>query len=235
MNQIQGQGSSRKLAGLFNVVIVGIVLVLLLEVIAQLLPPHYSPISQSESDLAVGPYGFFMAAGFAMGGLLLLTFLVGFTRVIPRAAQSRAGIVLLTIAAIGKLIITFAATDLTERPQTIHGVIHALAAVISFFCGALGLLLFTRAMRHDARLRPASGVLIGLASVTLIWTVLVLVTLAVSSRIEVWGLLERIATGLYLLWVLLVSLRLRHLPALEGSTIAQRVVSSSAEEILGQW
>jgi len=37
--------------------IVGIVFYVILDVIAQLLPPHYSAHSQAESDLAVGPYG----------------------------------------------------------------------------------------------------------------------------------------------------------------------------------
>jgi Protein of unknown function (DUF998) len=233
MNQIQEQDrGSGKRRVLFDVVIGGIVLLVLLEVIAQLLPPHYNPLSQSESDLAVGPYGFVMASGFAVGGLLLLLFIAGFTRVIPKEAQSRAGLVLLTIAAIGKLIITFAATDLTARPHTIHGTIHALAAAVSFFCGALGLLLLTHAMRRDTRLHLASGALMGLASVTLIWTMIVLATLVVSSRIGVWGLFERLATGLYLLWVLLVSLRLRHLPSREEATMQKTYLSP--EEMIRQ-
>ena len=41
----------------FTITIVGIVVYALLNVIAQLLPPHYSPITQAISDLAVGPYG----------------------------------------------------------------------------------------------------------------------------------------------------------------------------------
>ncbi len=84
--------------------IVGIVLVVLLEVHVQLLPPHYSPLSQSESDLAVGPYGFLMALGFAVGGMLLLLFIAGFVRAVPKEAQSRGGLILLGVAAITLLI-----------------------------------------------------------------------------------------------------------------------------------
>jgi uncharacterized membrane protein len=85
--QTQGRGTSR-LHLLFGAVIASIILVVLLEVIVQLLPTHYSPISQSESDLAVGPYGFLMALVFAIEGVLLLLFIAGFVRVVPKEAQS---------------------------------------------------------------------------------------------------------------------------------------------------
>jgi hypothetical membrane protein len=41
----------------FTITIVGIAVYVVLNVIAQLLPPHYSPLRQAMSDLAVGPYG----------------------------------------------------------------------------------------------------------------------------------------------------------------------------------
>jgi len=40
----------------YSVALVGVVLYLVLDAIAQVLPPHYNPLSQAESDLAVGPY-----------------------------------------------------------------------------------------------------------------------------------------------------------------------------------
>lgn len=234
MKQIQGQQRGTGMSQLlFAAVMVGIVLFVLLEVGVQLLPPHYSPLSQSESDLAVGPYGFLMALGFAIGGVLLLLFIAGFVRVIPKEAQSRSGLVLLAIAAICKLIIVFAQTDLTARPHTIHGAIHALAAVISFFCGALGILLLARALRHDPYVRPSPRFLIGLASITFAWTVIVIATLVVASQIGIWGLLERIATALYLLWVFIVSLGLWRSASLEGIT-EQSVFPSFSEEIVNE-
>ncbi len=206
-SQIQIRETNR-LHLLFGAVIVGIVLFVLLEVIVQLLPPHYNPISQSESDLAVGPYGFLMALNFVIAGVLDLLFLVAFMRVIPKQAQSRSGLILLGFAAICKLIIAFAATDLTSRPHTIHGTIHAIVALVSFFCAALGELLLARALRHDSTVRLPQRFLVGLASVTLVWSLIVIVTVVVSTQIGVWGLLERIATSLSFLWILIVSLGL---------------------------
>ncbi len=235
MKEIQGQKrETRGLHLLFGAAIVGIVLFVLLEVIVQLLPPHYNLLSQSESDLAVGPYGFLMATGFAIGGILLLLFIAGFTRVIPKEAQSRGGLVLLVIAALCKLIIVFAQTDLTARPHTIHGAIHALAAVISFFCGALGILLLARALRHDQFVRLPRRLLLGLSIVTFIWTIIVIGTLAVAAQIGVWGLFERIATALYLLWVLIASLNLWHARALAEASEPDNVLYPSGE-IASRW
>jgi hypothetical membrane protein len=228
--QIQGKGAS-SLRLLLGAVIVGIVLFVLLEVIVQLLPPHYNPISQSESDLAVGSYGFLMDLGFAIGGLLTLIFVAAFTRVIPKQGQSRSGLILLGVAAICKLIIAFVATDLTSPPQTIHGTIHAIVALVSFFCGALGVLLLSRSLRHVSNVSPSPRFLVGLAIVTLVWSVLVIVTVVVSARIGVWGLLERIATGLYLLWVLIVSLGLWRSPSLEGTPEQKTFPYSSGENL----
>lgn len=193
---------------LFGTVMGGIILSILLEVIAQLLPPHYNAISQAESDLAIGPYGFLMNINFALRGILYLIFLVAFMRAIPKQGQSRSGLILLAISALGKLIIAFAVTDLTPRPETIHGIIHTLAALISFFCGGLGLLLLSRSLRHAPNVRPSPRFLVGLAIVTLIWSIIVILTVVVSSKIGVWGLLERIYTLLFFWWIFIVSLGL---------------------------
>ena len=228
--QVQRRGTSRPHL-LLGMVIVGIMLFVLLEVIVQLLPPHYNPLSQSESDLAVGPYGFLMALGFAIGGVLTFLFVSAFMNVVPKQGWSRSGLMLLDVAAICKLIIAFVATDLTSSPQTIHGTIHAIVALISFFCGALGVLLLSRSLRHVLDVRPAPRFLIGFAIVTFVWSVLVIVTVVVSAQIGIWGLLERIATGLYLLWVLIVSLGLWHIPSLE-KTPERRTFSHASKETL---
>ena len=60
----------------YAVVIVAIVVYVILDVIVQLLPPHYNPISQAESDLAVGPFGYIMAVNFLNQGLFVFTIFV---------------------------------------------------------------------------------------------------------------------------------------------------------------
>lgn len=211
-SQVQERETSTSLL-LLAIVLAGIVFSILLEVATQLLPPHYNPISQPESDLAVGPYGFLMDINFALRGVLYLIFLVVFVKAIPKKGQSRSGLILVGISAIGKLIIAFAVTDLTPRPETIHGIIHTLAALISFFCSGLGVLLLSRSLRHVSHVRPSPRFLVGLATVTLIWSIIVVLTVVVSSKIGVWGVLERIYTLLFFLWIFIVSLGLWNYPS----------------------
>lgn len=227
MKQFQLQEREiNRLRFLFDTVNVAIVISLLLEVTIQLLPPHYNPISQAESDLAVGPYGFLMNINFVIRGLLGLVFLVAFVRAIPKVARSRSGQILMGIAAIGKLLIAYFVTDLTSPPQTLHGLIHALVALTSFFCGALGELLLARSLRHDPNARNYQPMLKGLAIVTLIWSVVVIGTVVVSSRIGVWGLFERIYTVLFLSWMVIFSLGERKYPSI-GVIPEQRTFSNS--------
>jgi len=76
-------------AKLFWAVIPGIVLYLILDVVAQLLPPHYSPITQAESDLAVGKYGFIMTINFLNRGVLSLLFIFAFLQTLDLIGVAR--------------------------------------------------------------------------------------------------------------------------------------------------
>src|SRR6185437_3342848 len=110
---------------------VGIVLYVILDVIAQLLPPHYSPIRQPESDLAVGPYGWVMALNFVVRGLLSFALIAALIKGAPEAIRSRAGLVLLGIWAVGALLLAAFPTDVGGGKVTLHGAIHLLVAVIA--------------------------------------------------------------------------------------------------------
>lgn len=54
----------------------GAVVYVALDVVAQLLPPHYGPVRQAESDLGVGPFGWVMSVNFIVRGLLTACALV---------------------------------------------------------------------------------------------------------------------------------------------------------------
>jgi hypothetical protein len=197
-----------------EIVMMGIVLLAALEVLVQLLPPHYNPITQSESDLAVGPYGFLMAGNFALRGVLYLLFIAAYVQVVPLAGQSRSGLVLLVLAAIGKIIIAFAPTELTARPTTLHGTIHAIAALGSFFCGALGSVLLARALRRMPHFDPPAQRLLRLAEVICAWSLVVIGTVAIADRIGIWGVGERVLTLLFFAWIFITARELQgHLTA----------------------
>ena len=133
-------------AKLFWAVIVGIVLYVILDVVAQLLPPHYSPISQAESDLAVGKCGLIMTINFLNRGVLSLLFIYAFLRTLDLAAVSssrfRAGTYLLSAWAVGAILLAIFPTDVPATPVSWHGGIHLVVAIIAFIGGAFGTLPF---------------------------------------------------------------------------------------------
>ena len=62
----------------------GVFLSLVLGRVAQLPPPHFSPITQSESDLAVGPWGVLMTINFVSRGALSLLFICALVQTLKR-------------------------------------------------------------------------------------------------------------------------------------------------------
>ncbi len=119
-----------------------IVLYVVLDAIAQLLPPHYSPIRQAESDLAVGPYGAIMTANFVVRGLLTLIFLAAFARTVAAEGISwreyRSAYVAFLVWGIGAFLLAAFPTDVPATPISWHGWIHGVVAIPVFIGGALG-------------------------------------------------------------------------------------------------
>jgi hypothetical protein len=185
-----------------------IVVYVFLDAIAQLLPPHYSPISQAESDLAVGPFGYIMTVNFLVRGLLSLSFLYGFTAATTIGRRTRLGVLFLGVWAVGAFVLAAFPTDVGTGP-TVHGTVHLVTALVAFLAGAVGILLlsvhFTEEPRLAAFRTPAL-----LLSILGFIALLAMFLGDGRPRIgdEVGGLLERIFLGLVLLWMALVSLHM---------------------------
>src|SRR5580700_3813793 len=152
MSALTDNSKRSTLRQIFIIVDVLIVLYVVLDAVAQSLPPHYSPISQAESDLAVGPYGYVMAVNFVNRGLLSLLFLYGLMRSLPSRPGLRTGFGLFGVWAVGSLILAFSPTDVSG-PATVHGVVHLVVASLAFLCAALGTLSLSRAFRRDPDLK----------------------------------------------------------------------------------
>ncbi len=205
--------SERLAANLALVAIVGIVLYIVIDVIAQLLPPHYNPISQAESDLAVGPYGYLMTINFIIRGLLSLLLLIGLARSLSAQDRSLVGLILLGVWAVGALLLALFPTDIAGSGHvTLHGLIHLFVASIAFVCGAIGefLLSLRLSASADERWRSMRIPMLTIAILALIALILLYFGSSFGLR-NIGGLLERLFLGLVLLWILLVALRLRSL------------------------
>jgi hypothetical protein len=187
--------------------VIGIALYVVLDVIAQLLPPHYSPISQAESDLAVGPYGYVMAVNFVIRGLLTFAFLLGLVGATRLGKTARVGLALLAVWGAGAFVLAVSPTDVGTM-VTVHGTIHNITAAVAFTGGAFGALLLSTHFPAEERLRPLGSPARILSALAVVMYFATLAALFLRRLSHVFGLIERLFIGLVLLWILVVALQL---------------------------
>jgi hypothetical membrane protein len=200
------------------VVLAEILLYVVLDAIAQSLPPHYNPISQAESDLAVGPYGYIMALNFVNRGVLSLIFVYVLAKTLPAQGQAtagryRTGLSLLAVWGVGALLLAIFPTDVPATPVSWHGLIHLVVATIAFLAGAVGALSLSGQFARDDALRGLAKIATPIAILAVVFCLVTLgfgfVAPHFASRIG--GLDERLFLGLELLWIAAASLYLlRH-------------------------
>ena len=185
-----------------------ILLYAVLDGVAQVLPPHYSPISQAESDLAVGPYGYVMTINFVNRGVLSLFFVFGFVGALRQAGESlgryRGGLMLLGTWGIGAFLLAAFPTDVPSTPVSWHGAIHLVVALVAFVAGGLGTLWVSLRVGSDPVLRGAKNFAAPISIVAAVSLVLLFGTLSGPTG----GLVERVFIGSVLLWELATSIYL---------------------------
>jgi hypothetical protein len=187
--------------------IIGIVLYAALDIVVQLLPPHYSAISQAESDLAVGPYGYIMTVNFVIRGLLTFVFLIGVLAATQLGRNARVGVVLLAVWGAGAYILAAFPTDV-GTVVTLHGTIHNITALVAFTGGAFGTLLLSLHLNAEDRLRRINSTARLVAALGVVMYIATFAAFFIRRLAHVFGLLERLFIGFVLLWMLVVALQL---------------------------
>jgi hypothetical protein len=200
-------------ARLFRAVILGIVLYIVLDVVVQLLPPHYSPISQAESDLAVGKFGFIMTINFLDRAVLSLLFIYAFLRTLDCArvarSQFRTGTYLLGVWAVGAILLAIFPTDVPATPVSWHGAIHLVVAIIAFIGGAFGTLAISQKLSQNRKFQGLKRIAFPLSIIVVVLLVVDLgLFFLVHLNSRIGGLTERLFLGSVLLWIGVVSLYL---------------------------
>ncbi|MDG6937677.1 MAG: DUF998 domain-containing protein [Nitrososphaerota archaeon] len=205
---------ARRARSLFVLTLALLALYVILDAVAQALPPHYSPISQAESDLAVGPYGYVMTLNFVNRGVLSLCFLFA----LALAANSsdttglrfRRGGYFFAAWAVGSLLLAAFPTDVPPTPVSWHGAVHLLLAVVAFAGAAVGALYISLGMSGNRELSRARGVAVPLAYLSaFLCAVELLGALVVPGLFAHYGgLTERLFLGSVLAWMGAVSARM---------------------------
>ena len=180
--------------------LIGLGVYVVLDVILQLLPPHYSPLRQAESDLAVGPYGIIMNVNFLLRGALTFTVLAVWRQRVAPSAWERAGEILFAIWAATSALLAFFNTDILDDPRLVphpvptwHGDLHIALALMGFIAAPLGAIALSVAW---ARVRQQSTALTVIAVLAL----LALLALVPFGHKDLGGLGERIFLFVVLLW-----------------------------------
>jgi len=183
--------------------------------------PGYSAWHNYGSSLSLGPGGWMQIANFLVCGLLMLCFAIGLRQVFRTGRGSVWGPILLGVFGVGLMVAGVFVTDPslgyppgthTSGPQTLHGTIHGVNAIITF--GSLAIACFVMARRFAGDPNWKGWALYSL--VTGVLVVASFIAAAVVSALDESGILPGSLTGLIQRigiiagwgWIALMALRL---------------------------
>jgi len=182
-----------------------IILYVVLDVVAQVLPPYYSPISEAESLLAVGPYGYIMTANFLIRGVFSLLFVYALVQILTMLGENwrsnKWGLYAIGIWGIGALLLAgFPATGSTIGIHTIIAIIVLIAAPI----GELSISLKLDRVKALADVKKIALVIavLGVLFMAFFWGVLPFLHHLKSSY---GGFFERLLIGSVILWMAIMA------------------------------
>lgn len=211
---------------------VGVVLYVLVDVVLQFLPPHYSVVSDAESNLAVGPFGWIMNLNFLGRAGLTLCAAGAIGLVGPGSRLRRTGLVLLVVAGACSAALAFLPTDISGpgefglRTSTPTGALHLAVASLGFFAALAAFAWLTAWLRGVPELRrvyPAALALTVVAAVGLLC-----VGLADHFAPTLLGLAERVCLAGILGWAFVVCAAIRR-----GGTASAGATQGSADATQG--
>jgi hypothetical membrane protein len=186
----------------------GVIIYVVIDVVLQALPPHYSAISQAESDLAVGPFGWIMSINFFGRGVTSAALVASIVQTGPRRRTRTVGVVLLAVAGFCSALIAFFPTDIPAHPgvapTTLHGVLHVIGATSGFVLALAAFWVLSIWLPERPRI---ADVWLGVASVGL-----VVLAVSIVAAPEVLGLAERVCLVGILGWVFVIARSLRSPP-----------------------
>jgi hypothetical protein len=183
--------------------------------------PGYSAWHNYGSSLSLGPGGWMQIANFIVCGLLTLCFAIGLRQVFRTGRGSVWGPILLGVFGVGLIVAGVFVTDPslgyppgthTSGPQTLHGTIHGVNAIITFGSLAIACFVMARRFAGDPNWK-------GWAFYSVVAGVLVVASFIASAVVSALdesgvypgsptGLIQRIGIIAGWVWIALMALRI---------------------------
>lgn len=214
------------LGGLLGVIAFAVALIVL-----QLARPEVDWTRHYVSEFANDPLGSWFVFGASVHGLGNLALSVGLRRSLGRGVQSTAGGVFFALAALGILAAGLFPTDPAGQARTLSGLVHRLAAGMSFPLELLALFLFSTCFAASPRWRRRAGL-------SFAWSALATATLAWLFIAVLWnrmpGAAERLALASFLFWELWAALELLRSCANDAHGASPLGLSNDPAEMLSR-
>ena len=117
-----------------------------------LLHSGYNPITNSISDLALGPTGWVQGVGLYLGGAGVMAFALGLSLVLSEQWEIKLGEAFLFLVGIGLVLAATFRTDTPGHASTISGDIHGWVSFASAIFALPTFFLISPAIRNNRRL-----------------------------------------------------------------------------------
>ena len=163
---------------------------------AQWLRSDYDWVRVPLSFYVLGPYGRAVEASYFALACGLIALGAGWYRALDRSARSAAPPLLFVLGAIALVVTAVEFTDVPDKPPTLHGLLHIVAAGATFICVTVAMLLQSWRLRGDPHWRARFRSAFILAAITFVALWIYALVKPIPR-----GLGEKIVIALILLWL----------------------------------
>jgi hypothetical membrane protein len=183
-----------------------------LVIVQGLLLPDYSHMRMPISALTAWPTGWVQILNFCVSGALTTAFAVALHSAVRSTPRGRTGSALMVMGGIGVVLAGVFPWRMVNGVPT-ETAPHVVAAVMSFASTGLGLIVFSRRMRADARWRDlATYTMCSGIAVVLLFVTVGFFAIEDGAPLHPWaGGLQRVLCTVWFCWMIVVALRLRAL------------------------
>ena len=191
---------------LARLAIIGIVYFIAAVTALHFLRPDYHPMRRLLSEFAVGKYGWLMASAFIALAIGSLSLTVGIKQTLTATSWANVGFILLFIWSACIFVDGIFKTDLMGGEDTKSGLVHVLAAFLSFLAVIAASFVLSSEFSLDAQWQTIYSLSIILAVLITVTFIVSIYTLLVQQKFA--GLGQRIFIISVLSWLLIIATQL---------------------------